>query len=139
MADKVFFDTNILVYAFDRGDAARQKTASELLEESIRAQAAVISLQVVQEFYVVTTRKILTPLLPEAARSAVGEFLRLQVIEPNAVHVIRAINLSIAHCLSFWDALIITAAATAGCSILYSEDLAAGSSLANVRIINPFK
>ena len=138
MADKVFFDTNVLVYAFDRGDAVRQRRASQLLEDALREGTAVLSLQVLQEFYVVATRKIRAPLSPENARSLVAEFLRHQVVEPTALHLLRAIDLSIAHVLSLWDALILAAAAAAGCRTVYSEDFSAGAVFGDLRVANPF-
>lgn len=94
MPARAFFDTNVLVYAFDRGDASRQDKASAL-----RAGTAVFSLQVLQEFIVVATRKLRVPLAPATARSIVADLLRQPVIEPTAVHLLRAIDLSAAHTL----------------------------------------
>ena len=138
MADKAFFDTNVLVYAFEREDLPRQRAASAVLDAALSQGTAVLSLQVLQEFYVVTTRKIRLPLPPAAARAAVAGFMSFSVFEPNAVHVLRAIDLSIAHRISFWDALILASAAAAGCALLYSEDFATGQTLAGVRVVNPF-
>lgn len=139
MSDRAFFDTNVLVYAFDRGDARRQSIASTLLQDRFKANAGALSLQVLQEFYVVSTRKIRVPLAPAVARAAIVDFLRFPVVEPSAVHLIEAIDLSIAHGLSLWDALILTTASAAGCSLLYSEDLPDGATLRGVRIENPFR
>ncbi len=139
MSDRAFFDTNVLVYAFDRGDARRQAIASKLLQERLKANTGVLSLQVLQEFYVVATRKIRVPLAPSVARAAIGDFLRFHVVEPTAVHLLEAIDVSIAHVLSFWDALVVVTAATSGCSLLYSEDLADGTTVRDVRIENPFR
>ncbi len=99
MPARAFFDTNVLVYAFDRGDASRQDKASALLAAALRAGTAVFSLQVLQEFFVVATRKLRVPLAPATARSIVADLLRQPVIEPTAVHLLRAIDLSVAHTL----------------------------------------
>lgn len=139
MSDRAFFDTNVLVYAFDRGDARRQRIASELLEAALKAGTGVLSLQVLQEFYVVTTRRIRVPLAPSVARSAVVDLLRFHVVEPSAVHVLQAMDLSVARSLSYWDALVVVTADSAGCSVLHSEDMAHGSALLGLRVENPFR
>jgi len=138
MPDRVFFDTNVLVYAFDRGDPTRQEIASRLFDEALRTGVAVLSLQVLQEFYVVATRKIRARLSVERARAVVADLLHHTVVEPTAVHLLQAIDLAIAHVLSLWDALIVAAAASADCRILYSEDLSPGSTFGTVRLVNPF-
>ena len=138
MADRVFFDTNVLVHAFDRRDPTRRQIASRLLEEALREGTAVLSLQVLQEFYVVSTRKIRLPLPPGRARSIIAEFLRHRVVEPTALNLLQAIDLSIARVLSLWDALIVAVAASADCKVVYTEDLSPGSTLLGVRLVNPF-
>jgi len=139
MSGRVFFDTNVLVYAFDRSEPLRQQQASELLEQALLARTAVFSLQVLQEFHVVTTRKIRPPLAPAASRKILAELLRHNVIEPTGTHVLEAIDLSIGSQLSYWDALILTTAASAGCETLLTEDLSAGATVHGVRIVNPFR
>ena len=138
MADRTFFDTNVLVYAFDRGDPRRQPIAARLLEGALAEGSAVMSLQVLQEFFVVVTRKVRTPIPPVRARALVAEFLRHPVIEPTGAHLLRAIDLSMQVSISFWDALIVTTAEAAGCSVLYTEDLTAGSLPFGVRLVDPF-
>lgn len=139
MTERRFFDTNVLVYAHDSTDPRRQEIAAALLEDCLRAGTAVLSLQVLQEFYVVATRKLRPPLHPNEARSLVGDFLHHPLVETTGSHVLRAIDLSVASQVSLWDALIFVAAASAGCSVLYSEDLAHGSTIAGVKIENPFR
>ena len=139
MPDSVFFDTNILVYAFDKDDPKRQDIAAALLDENLKLGRATMSLQVLQEFFVVTTSKIKSPLTPAMARALVCDFLHHRVVEPSAVHLLKAIDISMAHRLSFWDGLILAAASEAGCRYLYSDDLQHGAKLAGVEIINPFK
>ncbi|MBI3098705.1 MAG: PIN domain-containing protein [Planctomycetes bacterium] len=139
MRDRCFFDTNILVYAFDAGDPARQKTASALLQEGLATSTATLSFQVLHEFFVVVTRKIPVPLPPASARSVVADLLRHRVVEPSGAQLLAAIDLSRTGRTSFWDALIVMAAASAGCSTLYTEDLNHGEVYAGVRAVNPFR
>jgi predicted nucleic acid-binding protein len=139
MPDKVFLDTNILVYAFDAGDPMRQPLAAGLVERHLRDRTAVLSLQVLQEFFVVVTRKVKTPLEPQKARKLVAEFLRHEVVEPTSVHLLKAMDLSIGERFSFWDSLVIVTALEAGCERLYSEDLKHNMVLEGLTITNPFK
>jgi predicted nucleic acid-binding protein len=57
-----FVDTNMLVYAYDNQDAQKQQQAKALLRQLWREQSGCISIQVLQEFYVTTTRKLTKPL-----------------------------------------------------------------------------
>ena len=75
---------------------------------------------------------------PKKARQLVAEFLRHDIVEPSAVHLLKAMDLSIAGKLSFWDALILVTAAQAGCRHIYTEDLKNGSTIEGVHILNPF-
>ena len=70
---KAFFDTNVLVYLFDGSTPAKQHKARELLTRHTVAGETVLSTQVLQEFYVAVTRKLATPLEPQAAYQAVKE------------------------------------------------------------------
>jgi predicted nucleic acid-binding protein len=139
MPDRAFFDTNILVYAFDRRDATRQAISSKLLEQGLRDRTAVLSLQVLQEFYVVSTRKISVPLEPARARNLVAEFLRHDEVETTAAHLLQAMDLSTGAKLSFWDSLIAVTAVEARCKIIYTEDFKHDSTILGVRVVNPFK
>ena len=49
-----------------------------------------------------------------------------------------AIDFSIIHQLSFWDALIISSAQKANCSTVITEDLNSGQVVAGIKIVNPF-
>jgi len=121
MNDRVFVDTNLLVYLFDR-DAPPEKRA-----------------RVRQEFYVAPTAKLATPLSPEEAEEAVTGFASLPVVQVDPPMVIAAIRAGRRHRLSFWDALIVQAAVEAGCARPLSEDMNHGRQLGPVRIENPFR
>lgn len=135
-ATRAFVDTNVLVYAHDVDEPAKRKRAIELL--TTPPAPLVISAQVLGEFYVTVTRKLARPLSPEAASDAV-EALRIVPAVPLDAELARAaIRTSRVAQISYWDALIVESAAAAGCDVLLTEDLAAGTTIGPVRIENPF-
>jgi predicted nucleic acid-binding protein len=136
MSALAFFDTNVLIYADDSSSPKKQKRATALIAEHLRAQSAVVSLQVLQEYFVAATRKL--GLTPEAAQRKVEILAKAHVVRFGPADVIAAIELHRLRQISFWDALIVHAARCAGAAILYSEDLHAGAVLAGVRVVNPF-
>ena len=135
MPARAFVDTNVLVYAFDDADPAKRDRARSLLADDV---PLVISAQVIGEFYMVVTRKLAIPLSEAHASAAVDELLRLPVVPIDAELTRAAVSTSRAAQLSYWDALIIEAAAAAGCDRVLTEDLAAGSTIRSVRVENPF-
>ena len=137
MAGKVFFDTNILVYAQDAGQPRKQKLSRALLTEALAAGQTVISTQVLQEFYVAATRKL--GVEPLAAKAVLKTFAACEVIPVTPELIQEAIDCSILSQLSFWDALIVATAHAAGCTTLYSEDLNPGQSILGVKVVNPFQ
>lgn len=136
MTGRSFLDTNVLVYAADTDEPVKRQQAQQLLADD-QARFA-ISTQVLGEFYVTVTRKLVTPLSASAARSAVSELGRLPTIATDVQLVQAAIDTSDRHQLSFWDALIIEAAVIAGCDTLQTEDLNAGATIRGIKIVNPF-
>ena len=131
-----FLDTNVVVYAFDGGSPGKQEIARRVLRDM--ASEAVISTQVLSEFFWVVTRRLDPPLPTETAREAALDLATLPVVPADRALVTGAITTSIDHQLSLWDAMIIEAAATAGCSRLLTEDLSSGRVIAGVEIIDPF-
>lgn len=136
MSALAFFDTNVLVYADDRSSPEKQQRAIGLITEHLRQRTAVLSLQVLQEYFVAATRKL--GLLPEMAQAKVELLARVNIVQFGPPDVVAAIELHRLIRISFWDALIIQAARSARVAVLYSEDLQAGAVLAGVRIVNPF-
>jgi predicted nucleic acid-binding protein len=138
-ADKLtrtFLDTNILVYAEDRADPVKQRKAVELILEHKRQRTGVVSLQVLQEFFVTVTRKL--KLDVGVARYKVEFHSRFQVAEPTVSDILAAIDLNRLHGFSFWDALVLRMAKQTGCRVLLSEDMQHGQEVDGVRIVNPF-
>jgi predicted nucleic acid-binding protein len=137
MTERTFVDTNIWVYAVDEADTAKHARALALLTPSPESDL-VVSTQVLMEFYVVVTRKLVTPLSEAAAQAMVEEMARLPVVPADAQLVVSAISGSREWRISLWDALIVRAAEVSGCGRLLSEDLANGAVYGSVRVDNPF-
>ncbi|MGI8895562.1 MAG: PIN domain-containing protein [Casimicrobiaceae bacterium] len=135
---KTFFDTNVLVYAFDVDAPAKRKKAAQLLSERAAAGEVLISTQVLQEFYVAVTRKLAQPLAEEAALVATRELTAFPIINVDANLVLAAIRSSREHRISFWDALIVEAARSGGAAVLYSEDFNDGQRFDGATVKNPF-
>ena len=97
-----------------------------------------VSTQVLQEFYVVATRKFDPPMPRRQARDLVDAYSHWQLVQIDVPLILAASQLEERHTLSFWDALIVEAARRAGATRLVTEDLQAGRRLAGVLIDNPF-
>lgn len=138
MSGRTFLDSNVLVYSVDESPAekAKHERAVELL--SAQPENLVVSTQVLQEFYVVTTRKLKQPLSEERAARAVRGITKLDVVGIDVPLVLAAVDTSRTVQMSLWDALIIEAASRAGCERVLSEDLNASQVIHGVRIENPF-
>lgn len=134
-----FVDTNILVYAEDRDNKRKHYVARDLVLDLWNDRQGVLSVQVLQEFYVTVTRKLKKPLRPAQALDAVREYLTWTVVENTGSLLVQAAELQQRAQLSFWDAMVVQAAILAGCDRLYSEDLTAGQRFDSVVVVNPFK
>lgn len=133
-----FVDTNILVYLFDMDAPEKKATVAGLFERAGASGSLVLSTQVLQEFYVVVTRKLARPLSPEAAEQAVRDFATLPVQQVTSALILSAIRRSIQSRLSFWDALVVETAVDAGATVILTEDLQHGQVIDGVRVVNPF-
>jgi predicted nucleic acid-binding protein len=131
-----FFDTNILVYTDDQSSPDKQTRAIELFMDRQRQGLAVISLQVLQEYFVAVTRKLGVD--AELAQQKVQILSRGRVVRFAENDVIASIELHRLTRISFWDAMIVHAARIAGATKLYTEDLRHGSTIGGVSIVNPF-
>ena len=136
MSVRTFFDTNVFVYADDRHDANKQRRAVDLFDEHRRARTGVVSLQVLQEYFVTVTRKL--QLDARDARRRVELLSRFDVVVAEPGDVLAAIDLHRLHAISFWDAMIVRAAKQGGCRVLLSEDMQNAREIDGVQIVNPF-
>ena len=132
-----FVDTNILIYAFDATAGEKRRVAVELITRLWLDRRGCISLQVLQEFYVAATRKLI--LAPEEAALQMSRFGRWRVHRPSLEDVLGAVDLHRSHSVSFWDGLILRSAQASQCSILWSEDMSSGRRWGNLEVRNPFQ
>ena len=138
MKDKIFLDTNVIVYAHDRSSGKKNTIAMEIMEYLWERKKGVISVQVMQEFYVCVTTKILKPLPLKVARKILEYLLNWDLIINDEYITIKAINLQEKYRFSFWDSLIVQSAIQSQAYTLFSEDLSDGQIIENVKIVNPF-
>ncbi len=135
---KTFVDTNILVYAHDADAGDRHSMAKALVAELWDNRSGSLSTQVLQEFYVVATRKFKPAMTRAKARAVVAAYGQWCAVATEAQLIVSASRLEEEHTLSFWDALIIQAAIQVGAHRLVSEDLQNGRRFGALTIENPF-
>jgi len=138
MNDRIFIDTNILVYLFDNNEPKKQKNSREILKNTTHNQL-VISTQVLQEFYACTTTKLKKPLSKSSVQQVVKELLKLEIIQISPDIILAAIKRNKNDAFSLWDSLIIEAAKASNCQQLLSEDLQHKRKINGLTIVNPFK
>ena len=131
-----FVDTNVLVYAEDSRDTAKQRQARDLIRTLLLEGRGVVSLQVLQEFHAVATRKL--SMDTESARRRLLFYSRFEIIPLSLPDLLSAIDLHQLHNLSFWDALIVKAAVNGNCRLLHSEDMHSGHVIESLSLNNPF-
>ncbi len=136
--ERVFLDTDIIVYAYDREAARKHEIARDLLIDLWNTGDGVLSAQILEEFYVTVTKKIKFPLPPTSAREIVEDLLTWEIVANDGEAVLEAIDLQTSEKISFWDALVIAAAIKGGAEILLSEDLSHGRKFGNLVVRNPF-
>jgi predicted nucleic acid-binding protein len=134
-----FFDTNVVVYAFDARDPRKQAVADALVREALLGRRGCISWQVVQEWMNVVLRKAAHPLSHAEARSALDlVLLPLCTVMPSTDLWHRALDVQQRYGFAVYDSLIVAAALRAGCSELLSEDLQHGQRIESMVVRNPF-
>jgi len=139
MSDVAFVDTNLLVYARDASEIEKQPVAAAWMHRLWQERRGRLSVQVLQEYYVVVTQK----LKPGLARDSVHADIRfLQAWDPvvtDAALLEAAWLIEQRHAIAFWHALIVAAAHRTGARYLLSEDMQDGQVIGETTIINPFK
>lgn len=133
---RFFVDTNLLVYADDADSPDKQKVAQELIKRGFASGEAVVSTQVLQEYFVVAARKLQVP--ADVAQQKVELLGQLTLVTVRLDTILEAIKLHRLYALSFWDALVIQSARAAGCTSLFSEDMQDGQTIEGVTVTNPF-
>ena len=133
-----FVDTNVLVYAYDGAEPAKRAVAVELLTDLWERREGAISTQVLQEFFVTVSGKWRERAIAVDGRAVVELYNEWNPFAPAGPDVLEAIDLSKRHQVSYWDSLILVAAAKSGAEVLLSEDLNHGQMIEGIRIENPF-
>jgi predicted nucleic acid-binding protein len=136
--NRQFVDTNVLVYAHDVTAGEKHSRARALVEELWDTREGCLSVQVLQEFFVTTTRKIPRPLDAAAAARIIDDLAHWHVHTPAAGDVLAAIDIHRGAGVSFWDAMILRSAQELGCVTVNSEDLNPGQPYQGVQVRNPF-
>lgn len=136
---RVFFDTNVLVYCFDSSEAQKQSRAKDLIAEALNTRQGVVSYQVVQEFCNVACKNQRLSLPPERILAYVKLVLQpMNQVAPSPELLEAALGIRSESGFSFYDSLVIAAARAAQCQVLYSEDMQHGQLVGDVSIVNPF-
>jgi predicted nucleic acid-binding protein len=136
MADNLFLDTNIFVYAYTADDGYKNRISCDLLRSSVMKNIT-ISVQVLSEFYATMAKykcphKQIAHYVEEIATQVEVSHLSLRSVE-------YCLHIKDKYHYSWWDSLVLTSALESACSILYSEDLQHGQIIESVlKIVNPF-
>jgi len=138
MTDKVFVDTNILVYAHDLDAGNKHDQAAEIVSQLWESRNGVLSTQVLQEFYVTLTRKVSSTLSKLEARKLVQKYSHWHLVLNDPSIIIQASEIEESNNISFWDALIVSAAYSQNVPTILTEDLNHGQIIEGIFIKNPF-
>lgn len=138
MTAPVFVDTNVLVYARDLREKAKQAVAARWIGQLWRDRAGRTSMQVLSEFYVTVTRKLKPGMLAAQAWDEVNAFLTWHPQAVDAVLLQRAYQIEQRYRLSWWDSAVIGAAQLQDCALLLTEDLQDGAVFGSVTVRSPF-
>jgi predicted nucleic acid-binding protein len=135
--ERYTLDTNILIYALDRSAGVRHRLAAAIVDRSIE-HACVLTLQALAEFVFAVTRKGLVP-VPEAVDQARNWLAVFPVVSADIQALDAAYAIVMTGRLSLFDALLVTTAREAGCTILLSEDMQDGAAFDGLVVRNPFR
>lgn len=135
---EAFLDTNIIVYALAGDDADKHGTAADLVARGFETGCFAVSTQVMLELFVTVTRKLAAPLSHADAAAFLGALAAWPVVSMTPAIVEAAVALAGRHRVSVWDAAVLEAARSAGCAVVYSEDLGDGASYDGIVVCNPF-
>ncbi len=136
---RVFVDTNVLVYAYDRSEPEKQKRALQILNDCAETESGVLSAQVLSEFFWNVTRKIAAPLsIPEACKRVQVYAAAWSILDVTDLIVLEALRGVREHQFAYWDAQIWATARLNQVPLILSEDFSAGTAIDGVRFLNPF-
>ncbi len=138
MSERVFVDTNILIYAHDLDGEVKRAIAEHVLRQLWSDETGVLSSHVLQEFYAALTSGVASPVPRRAARDLVGAYSVWPVVTLEAADVLTASDFEERYRLTFRDALIVTAARKSNATLLLSEHLQPFRAVAGLDVRNPF-
>jgi predicted nucleic acid-binding protein len=136
--NKIFLDTNIIVYAFDSSAKKKHEIAKQILIDLWNSGRGLLSTQVLQEYYVTVTQKIPKPLVQDLAVQTIKDLLHWDVVINDGDAIIQSIDIQTTYKFSFWDSMIIQAAIKGGAELILSENLDSNCKICGVTIKNPF-
>ena len=134
-----FVDTNLLVYCRDSSEVEKSPVAQEWLSLLWKQGNGRISFQVLHEYYAVVTRKLSGKLPVAIARRDVINLLAWRPVPTSRQLMENAWRIEDRYGLSWWDALVVSAAKIAGCRYLLTEDLQTGQDLGGLIVVDPFQ
>ncbi len=137
IAPRTFIDANVLIYSVsvDEKESVKRELALQLLS----TRHCCLSVQVLSEFYVQSTRVTrASPLARDIAAGLVRRWMRFEVQDNTAALLSDALDLQARYGFSYWDCAIVAAARRLGCDELASEDMRHGQTIDGVTIVNPF-
>jgi predicted nucleic acid-binding protein len=139
MADKIMVDTNVLLYAYDRGEPVKQLQAVAVLDRLATLRMGILTPQVLAEFFVNATRKLEPPLTIEEAYDRIQNYLLAwEVLDVRGAIVLEAVRGVRTHKMAYWDAQIWASARLHQIAVIFSEDFNVGAVVEGVRFVNPF-
>ena len=133
-----FVDTNVLVYAFDKSGSPKKRVAERLMNDLMEEDRLRVSTQILQELFVTLTRKVSRRCSVAEALAVLEDLAAWPLVVVDYAAIRAAVGLADEAKLSFWDALVVVAAARSGAAVLYTEDLNDGQEILGIRIKNPF-
>ncbi len=137
--DRVFVDTNVLVYAYDIDAGHKHQIAADIMKDTWLSGSGILSTQTLQEFFVTVTGKISSPLDVAVAEDILKKLSTWDVVTNNMKTIFAAIELHRQHKFSFWDSLIVASAIEGGAGMLFSEDFSDRHKIKGIVIKNPFR
>lgn len=136
-ADRVFVDTNILIYAHHLSVGSKHDRAKQIVSGLWGSRSGIVSTQVLQEFCYAVRRTARSYPMRDL-QDTIRQFAQFNVVVNTSESVLNALALESRYHISFWDALIVNAAQTSEADVLYTEDLNHGQFFGSVRVVNPF-
>lgn len=135
---RAFVDANVLVYMVDHDVPTKRDAARTLVLDALGSGSLALSTQVLQEFFWVSTRRLVDPLHPVAASALVRQLHSAYVVAPSFQMVLAAMERSAESGAPIWDTLILTAAEASGADVLYTEDHHLPAMPGSLRVVDPF-